>query len=260
MTALERLHQSAWRETRCSNRHPPPAGVRSVGREFALKVMRVVYGDSVDRLPAGQEDVPDLFERRCPTTSVIVHCRMPIPDLEQSIALDLPEFLDPERPSKIGMIDVRHGVDFAHSVDVRLDGRHEGLGGPGLDEVRNVQPVHVHRSTLEARRHFFTGDEEEGGVDQMGECFRVGEYVVIRQDQEVVTVLLVPPRDVLRRGVAITLRGVGMCVAFEPLAGPVGHRKRSSGGICRVVRTASARDQKRTGERSCRAPERAVGC
>ncbi len=67
------------------------------------------------------------------------------------------------------------------------------------------------------------GNEQEALVHERAQGRRIGKDVVVGEDEEVVAVVLVPLRNVLRGRIAVAVRRVGVGVALVPAAGPPGN-------------------------------------
>jgi len=153
-----------------------------------------------------------------PAATNVVDHRMPIEDLQQPVVADQLQLLGRDGPAEVGMIDVRDAARLPDGIDVSLHDVQDGRASLRRDALSEVQAVDVNRLVAELVGHFLAPHDQEPVVGAVKRLQRLdgGQEVVIGQNDEVIAVLAIPPHDVVRRGVAVAVEGVGMRVALVP--------------------------------------------
>jgi hypothetical protein len=157
---------------------------------------------------------------------------VPVEDLEQPVVPNLLQLLAGDRPSEVRMVDMRNALCLPDRIDVAL--QHVGDRSTALrrNAAAHVKAVDVQRLAAERIGDLLALDHQELLLDAEQPVQGVDrcEHVVIGEDDELISVLAVPFRDVVRRRIAVAVDGVGVGVALVPA--PAGRRGRWLRGLC----------------------------
>ena len=141
---------------------------------------------------------------------------------------------------------MRNAANLPDRVDVALDDVEERRALLGLDALGDVEAVDVHGLSVESVRDLLALDQKETAVVAVERIQRLDgrEDVVIAQDEELIAVIAIPPRDVVRGAVAVAVGRMRVRVALVPASGLALRRGRQRRGAQR----REQEDRQRRGE------------
>ncbi len=214
-------------------------------------MMGIVHGDSIHQATARQDAVPDLLETRNRTPAGVVHLGMPVEDLEEPRALQLPEVVSRNRPPEVGVVHVRNPVRSTDALDAPPQHVRHARACWREDEVFHGEAVDVHRFARGARGDLLPLDDDElvAGAVHRVQTGDLGQVVVVGEHEKVIAMLPVPADHLVRRAVAVAVHRVRMGVSLEPPE--VRHR----GGLGPAVAQRDDRRQNQQGQHPCRKDE-----
>ena len=117
------------------------------------------------------------------------------------------------------MVDVGHAVLRPDGVDAALEDFERRRPFLPPDPLARVDPVDVDRLALEAAGDFFATNQREHPRDRIlrVQPGHLGQDVVVAEHEKVVAVVLVPPRDLVGRAVAVAFERVSVSIPLEPV-------------------------------------------
>ncbi len=187
-----------------------------------------------------QRRVPDRLLARVRGVAHRVHRRMPAPDLEELGAAPVLKGLGAESPLEVRVVDERDAALLEDPCDAPLERLRDARHRRATDTRALAEGVHVHRHLVRPKGDLLGRDDHEARSLELAVRVRIGEAVVIREGEEVVSVVAIPRVDGLgRREVAVALRRVRVEIAA--LEHRDGHRPtRRTAPVCPSARTPPA--------------------